>query len=90
MGRVAPSVIARQQLQELLSGGADRGSNIVSALVEAVTRLVVQELEGEQADFLGGRGRYQRRGEGQVGSRNGYEPARVRVRGRCSAGPWCR
>jgi hypothetical protein len=43
MGRVAPSVIARQQLQELLSGGADRGSNIVSALVEAVTRLVVQE-----------------------------------------------
>ncbi len=52
MGRVAPSVIARQQLQELLSGGADRGSNIVSALVEAVTRLVVQELlEGEQADF---------------------------------------
>src|SRR5918912_1087508 len=80
MGRVAPSVIARQQLQELLSGGADRGSNIVSALVEAVTRLVVQELlEGEQADFLGGRGRYQRRSEGQVGSRNGYEPARVRT-----------
>jgi putative transposase len=80
MGRVAPSVIARQQLQELLSGGADRGSNIVSALVEVVTRVVVQELlEGEQADFLGGRGRYQRRGEGQVGSRNGYEPARVRT-----------
>ena len=80
MGRVAPSVIARQQLQELLSGGADRGSNIVSALVEAVTQLVVQELlEGEQADFLGGRGRYQRRSEGQVGSRNGYEPARVRT-----------
>ena len=80
MGRVAPSVIARRQLQELLSGGADRGSNIVSALVEAVTRLVVQELlEGEQADFLGGRGRYQRRSEGQVGSRNGYEPARVRT-----------
>jgi transposase-like protein len=73
-------VIARQQLQELLSGGADRGSNIVSALVEAVTQLVVQELlEGEQADFLGGRGRYQRRSEGQVGSRNGYEPARVRT-----------
>ena len=80
MGRVAPSVIARQQLQELLSGGADRGSNIVSALVETVTRMVVQELlEGEQADYLGGRGRYQRRSEGQVGSRNGYEPARVRT-----------
>jgi len=80
MGRVAPSVIARQQLQELLSGGADRGSNVVSALVEMVTRMVVQELlEGEQADFLGGRGRYQRRSEGQVGSRNGNEPARVRT-----------
>jgi transposase-like protein len=73
-------VIARQQLLELLGGGAERGSNIISGLVETVTRLVVQELlEAEQADFLGGRGRYQRRGEGQVGLRNGYEPARVRT-----------
>jgi putative transposase len=80
MQRVAPSVMARQQLQELLAGGADRGSNIVSALVETVTRLVVQELlEGEQADYLGGRGRYERRGEGQLGSRNGYQSARVRT-----------
>ena len=80
MGRVAPSVIAREQLQELLTGGVGRGSNIVSALVETVTRLVVQELlEGEQAEFLGGRGRYERRGEGQSGSRNGYEPGRVRT-----------
>jgi putative transposase len=80
MQRVAPSVIARQQLQELLAGGADHGSNIISALVETVTRLVVQELlEGEQADYLGGRGRYERRGEGQVGSRNGYAPGRVRT-----------
>jgi transposase-like protein len=72
--------MARQQLQELLAGGADRGSNIVSALVETVTRLVVQELlEGEQADYLGGRGRYERRGEGQLGSRNGYQSARVRT-----------
>jgi putative transposase len=60
--------------------GMGRGSNIVSALVETVTRLVVQELlEGEQAEFLGGRGRYERRGEGQSGSRNGYEPGRVRT-----------
>ncbi|HKS51812.1 MAG TPA: IS256 family transposase [Pseudonocardiaceae bacterium] len=80
MQRVAPSQIARQQLQELLAGGADRESNIISALVETVTRVVVQELlEGEQADYLGGRGRYERRGEGQVGSRNGYAPARVRT-----------
>jgi Transposase, Mutator family len=80
MQRVAPSVIARQQLQQLLSGGVDRESNIVSALVETVTRVVVQELlEGEQADYLGGRGRYERRAPDQVGSRNGYEPARVRT-----------
>ena len=80
MRRVAPSVIAREQLQRLLAGGADRESNIVSALVETVTRLVVQELlEGEQRDFLGGRGRYDRRGEDQVGSRNGYERGRLRT-----------
>ena len=38
MQRVAPSVIARQQLHQLLGGGADHGS---TALVETVTRLVV-------------------------------------------------
>ena len=81
MRRVAPSVIAREQLQRLLlGGGVERESNIVSAFVEAVTRLVVQELlEGEQTDFLGGRGRYDRRGGDQVGSRNGYERGRLRT-----------
>ena len=80
MRRVSPSVIAREQLRQLLVGGADRESNIVSALVETVTRQVVQELlEGEQQDFLGGRGRYHRRGEGQAGSRNGYERGRLRT-----------
>jgi putative transposase len=80
MRRVAPSVLAREQLHRLLSGGVDPGSNIVSAFVEAVTRLVVQELvEAEQAEYLGGRGHYERRGEGQVGSRNGYEPGRMRT-----------
>jgi putative transposase len=80
MGRVAPSVIAREQLHGLLAGGVERESNIISALVEAMVRLMVQEvLEGEQGDFLGGRGRYERRAEGQVGSRNGYEPGRVRT-----------
>src|SRR5829696_8146343 len=75
MRRVAPSVLAREQLQQLLAGGLDHESNIVSALVETVTRLVVQELlEGEQRDFLGGRGRYD-----QTGSRNGYERGRLRT-----------
>jgi len=44
MRRVVPSVMAREQLQQLFAGGVDRESNIVSALVETVTRLVVQEL----------------------------------------------
>src|SRR5918994_2482979 len=80
MRRVAPSVIAREQLQGLFAGGVDRESNIVSALVETVTRLVVQELlEGEQRDFLGGRGRYGRRSDNQTGSRNGYERGRLRT-----------
>jgi transposase-like protein len=72
--------MAREQLQGLMAGGAGRESNIVSASVEMVTRLVVQELlEGELQDFLGGRGRYDRRGEGQAGSRNGYERGRPRT-----------
>ena len=80
MRRVAPSVLARERLQALLAGGAAAESNIVSALVEAVSQMVVQELvEGEQADYLGGRGRYQRRDAGQVGWRNGYEPGRLRT-----------
>jgi putative transposase len=80
MRRVSPSMIAREELQRLLAGSADRETNVVSALVETVTRLVVEELlEAEQADYLGGRGRYERRVEGQVGSRNGYEPGRIRT-----------
>src|SRR6478735_7862707 len=80
MRRVSPSMIAREKLQRLLAGSADREANVVSALVETVTRLVVEELlEAEQADYLGGRGRYERRVEGQVGSRNGYEPGRIRT-----------
>jgi transposase-like protein len=73
-------MIAGEELERLLAGGVERESNIVSALVETVTRLVVQELlEAEQGDYLGGRGRYERRGEGQVGSRNGYEAGRIRT-----------
>ena len=80
MRRVAPSVLARERLQALLAGGAEPETNVVSALVEAVSQMVVQELlEGEQADYLGGRGHYQRREGGQTGWRNGYEPGRLRT-----------
>jgi putative transposase len=80
MRRLPPSMLAREELDRLLHDGVDEQANIISALVDTVTRLVVQGLlEGEQADFLGGRGRYERRGDGQRGSRNGYEPGRVRT-----------
>jgi hypothetical protein len=75
MRRVSPSMIAREELQRLLAGGVERESNIVSALVETVTRLVVQELlEAEQGDYLGGRGRYERRGEGRSGRATATRP----------------
>ena len=79
MRRVPPSVLVREELDRLLRGGVDEGTNVISVLVDTVTRLVVQQLlEAEQADFLGGRGRYERRGTDQRGSRNGYEPGRIR------------
>jgi putative transposase len=80
MRRVPPSVLVREDLDRLLGGGVDEGTNIISTLVETVTQLVVQELlEAEQADYLGGRGRYERRGADQRGARNGYEPGRIRT-----------
>jgi hypothetical protein len=59
MRRVPPSMLVREDLEALLTGGVGEAENIVSALVDTVTRLVVQELlEAEQGDYLGGRGRY--------------------------------
>jgi putative transposase len=80
MRRLPPSVLIREELDDLLHGDVDEGTNIISALVETVTRMVVQELlEAEQGDFLGGRGRYERRAASQRGSRNGYERGRIRT-----------
>ena len=80
MRRPSSSVLVREELDRLLTDGVGREENIVSALVEAATRLVVQELlESEQPDFLGGRGRYRRRDDGQRGLRNGYTPSRLRM-----------
>jgi len=80
MRRVPPSMLAREDLDHLLRDDLDQQTNVISALVETVSRLVIQELlEAEQADYLGGRGRYERRGAGQRGSRNGYEPGRIRT-----------
>jgi putative transposase len=80
MRKVAPSVLVREELDRLLHRGVDHEHNIVSTLVERATRLVVQELlEAEQEEFLGGRGRYERRSFDQRGARNGYEPGRLRT-----------
>jgi putative transposase len=79
MRRLPPSVLVREELDQLLHGGAAPSTNIISELVDTVSRLVIQQLlEAEQADFLGGRGRYERRDGERGGSRNGYEPGRVR------------
>jgi putative transposase len=79
MRRLSPSVIARAELEELVMRGAAPGENVVSSFVELVTRLVAQELlEAEQTDFLGGRGRYERRDD-EGGKRNGYRPRHLRT-----------
>lgn len=79
MRRLSPSVIARAELEELVMRGAAPGENVVSSFVELVTQLVAQELlEAEQTDFLGGRGRYQRRHD-VLGQRNGYKPGHLRT-----------
>ena len=68
-------MLIREDLDGLLAGGAGPGENLISELVQTVTRLVVQQLlEAEQTDYLGDRGRYERRDPdaGQRGWRNGY------------------
>lgn len=75
-----PSVIAEEDIRRLLSNGTSSREDVVAAFVTKASRLVVQLLlEAEQADFLSGRGRYERRRISQRGSRNGYQPARLRT-----------
>ena len=51
-GKGSAVCVAREQLHGLLAGGVDRESNIISVLVEAMVRLMVQQfIEGEQGDF---------------------------------------
>jgi hypothetical protein len=51
MRRLAPSVITRAELEELLAHGAAPGENVISSFITLVTRLVAQELmEAEQTD----------------------------------------
>jgi len=78
MRSLSPSVLVREQLDRLVTDDVGRDENIISALVETATRLVVQQLlETEQSDFLDGRGRYPRRDGDERGLRNGYSPSRL-------------
>jgi len=78
MRRLVPSMQVRDELNRLFAASAEPETSVVSAFVELMITIVAQQLlEAEQADFLGGRGRYEREGEGQRGSRNGYEPGRI-------------
>jgi len=82
MRRVPPSMLIREDLDRLLADGAGPGENLISDLVQTVTRLVVQQLlEAEQTDFVGDRGRYERRDPdaGQRGWRNGYVESSIRT-----------
>ncbi len=82
MRRVPPSMLIREDLDRLLVEGAGPGENLISELVQTVTALVVQQLaEAEQSDYLGDRGRYQRRDRdaGQRGWRNGYVERSIRT-----------
>lgn len=83
MRKVAPSEMVREEIEQVLRGGVDSGTNLLSTLAQLGMRnLVQQALEQEQEDFLG-RGRYERRGGERAGGerlserlyRNGYEDA---------------
>ena len=90
MRNVAPSVLAREELDRLLAGGVDEGSNLISEEVATCTQLVVQSLlEDEQVDLLGGWGRHEPRWgvAGHRGWRYGLRIGWCRpLRGRCQCG----
>ena len=79
MRRVPPSTVIREEIDQLLRGGVEPRSNIISTLADLGLRYIVQHgLEQEQQDFLG-RAHYERRDDSSPrGYRNGYEDASVK------------
>lgn len=78
MPRIAPSERIEQAIEQLLNGGLETEEQPVSHLIRlAATKIVQHAIEGEVSEVLG-RERYERRGEGQAGLRNGYEAGRIR------------
>ncbi len=79
--KIAPSEQKAQALRALLQGQLDgqSGEELLSTIVRLSTERILQEaLEHEQAEALG-RGRYEARGEKQVGYRNGYEKGTLKT-----------
>ena len=79
--RIPPSEQIRNQVDDLLKGGAEGREDLLDMLVRLGAQVIMQEaLEEETAEQLG-RGHYQRRepGEPLRGYRNGYEPRRLRT-----------
>jgi putative transposase len=76
MRKVAPSVMVREQIEQILRDGVDTETNLLSTLAHLGLKQILQQaLEQEQEDFLG-RGRYERQEHStQKGRsyRNGYE-----------------
>src|SRR5262249_39157284 len=78
--KIAPSELKAQELEAMLQGQGEgqRGEELLSVLVRLSTERVLQEaLEDEQAQALGRR-RYER-GDGERGSRNGYEAGTLKT-----------
>jgi hypothetical protein len=77
--RVPPSTVIREEIDQLLRGGVEPRSNIISTLADLGLRYIGQHgLEQEQQDFLG-RAHYERRDDSSPrGYRNGYEDASLK------------
>ncbi len=61
MRGVLPSMLVREDLEQLLHGERSQSTNLISSLVDVISRLVIQELlASQQAASLGGRGRDER------------------------------
>ena len=54
-------MLVREDLEQLLHGERSQSTNLISSLVDVISRLVIQELlASQQAASLGGRGRDER------------------------------
>lgn len=81
MRKVPPSTLVREEVENVLRGGVDTESDLLSTLMHLGLRSLIQQtLEEEQKDFLGGRGHYERSArESRAGYRNGYEETMLKT-----------